>query len=176
MVTWYAHASVGTCMCADHDIARGGAHQMSAMARKPVPGAPIKGAFSGEHGDGLCVAGEGSKWQVGKKRNDAFRASSRRWTRSASARTGSSIRRHGRTGKPVSLPPPAAPIPTPWSFANGWEWRVERSETSGERTRLRRRKRGRCGVGLRQGGGDVQQQRPCRKCDSEPCAPAIASP
>ncbi len=73
--TWYAHASVGTLHVRPIlDMRRGGAHLMrsiaeeaSALVRK------YKGAFSGEHGDGLC-RGEWIEWQFGAKLNDAFRA------------------------------------------------------------------------------------------------------
>jgi FAD/FMN-containing dehydrogenase/Fe-S oxidoreductase len=77
--TWYAHASVGTLhvrpildmRCAG---ATGGAAKMreiaeeaSALVRK------YKGAYSGEHGDGLC-RGEWIEWQFGPKINEAFKA------------------------------------------------------------------------------------------------------
>jgi FAD/FMN-containing dehydrogenase/Fe-S oxidoreductase len=73
--TWYAHASVGTLHVRPIlDMRRDGAHLMrgiaeeaSALVRK------YKGAFSGEHGDGLC-RGEWVAWQFGPKLNDAFRA------------------------------------------------------------------------------------------------------
>ena len=73
--TWYAHASVGTLHVRPIlDMRRDGAHLMrsiaeeaSALVRK------YKGAFSGEHGDGLC-RGEWVAWQFGPKIYDAFRA------------------------------------------------------------------------------------------------------
>ncbi len=73
--TWYAHASVGTLHVRPIlDMRRDGAAKMrgiaeeaSALVRK------YKGAFSGEHGDGLC-RGEWVAWQFGPKLNDAFRA------------------------------------------------------------------------------------------------------
>jgi FAD/FMN-containing dehydrogenase/Fe-S oxidoreductase len=77
--TWYAHASVGTLhvrpildMRQSGD--QGGAAKMraigeeaSALVRK------YKGAYSGEHGDGLC-RGEWIEWQFGPKINEAFQA------------------------------------------------------------------------------------------------------
>jgi FAD/FMN-containing dehydrogenase/Fe-S oxidoreductase len=77
--TWYAHASVGTLhvrpildMRQSGD--QGGAAKMraigeeaSALVRK------YKGAYSGEHGDGLC-RGERIEWQFGPKINEAFKA------------------------------------------------------------------------------------------------------
>jgi FAD/FMN-containing dehydrogenase/Fe-S oxidoreductase len=77
--TWYAHASVGTLHVRpilDMRIGgpQGGAAKMrsiaeeaSALVRK------FKGAYSGEHGDGLC-RGEWIAWQFGPKLNEAFRA------------------------------------------------------------------------------------------------------
>ena len=73
--TWYAHASVGTLHVRPIlDMRRDGAARMrviaeeaSALVRK------FKGAFSGEHGDGLC-RGEWIAWQFGPALNEAFRA------------------------------------------------------------------------------------------------------
>ncbi|MBY0412043.1 MAG: 4Fe-4S dicluster domain-containing protein, partial [Burkholderiaceae bacterium] len=77
--TWYAHASVGTLHVRPIlDMRTGGpqggaakmraiAEEASALVRK------YKGAFSGEHGDGLC-RGEWIEWQFGPAINEAFRA------------------------------------------------------------------------------------------------------
>lgn len=77
--TWYAHASVGTLHVRPIlDMRRGGAdggavkmreiaEEASALVRK------FKGAYSGEHGDGLC-RGEWIEWQFGPRINDAFKA------------------------------------------------------------------------------------------------------
>jgi FAD/FMN-containing dehydrogenase/Fe-S oxidoreductase len=71
--TWYAHASVGTLHVRPIlDMRRNGAPEMrdiaeeaSALVRK------YKGAYSGEHGDGLC-RGEWIKWQFGPQIDAAF--------------------------------------------------------------------------------------------------------
>ncbi|MDB5856354.1 MAG: FAD-binding oxidoreductase [Ramlibacter sp.] len=71
--TWYAHASVGTLHVRPIlDMRRNGAPEMrhiaeeaSALVRK------YKGAYSGEHGDGLC-RGEWIKWQFGPAIDSAF--------------------------------------------------------------------------------------------------------
>jgi FAD/FMN-containing dehydrogenase/Fe-S oxidoreductase len=71
--TWYAHASVGTLHVRPIlDMRSDGAPKMraiaeeaSAMVRK------YKGAYSGEHGDGLS-RGEWISWQFGPKINEAF--------------------------------------------------------------------------------------------------------
>ena len=77
--TWYAHASVGTWHVRPIlDMRVGGpnggaakmraiAEEASALVRK------FKGAFSGEHGDGLC-RGEWIEWQFGPTINEAFRS------------------------------------------------------------------------------------------------------
>ncbi|GHC28069.1 FAD-binding and (Fe-S)-binding domain-containing protein [Aidingimonas halophila] len=72
--TWYAHASVGTLHVRPIlDMQRDGAEKMreiaeaaSALVRE------YKGAYSGEHGDGLS-RGEWVAWQFGGTLNDAFR-------------------------------------------------------------------------------------------------------
>ena len=71
--TWYAHASVGTLHVRPIlDMRRDGAIRMrqiaeeaSALVRK------YKGAYSGEHGDGLC-RGEWIEWQFGPQITQAF--------------------------------------------------------------------------------------------------------
>lgn len=71
--TWYAHASVGTLHVRPIlDMRREGARHMrdiaeeaSALVRK------YKGAYSGEHGDGLC-RGEWIEWQFGPHITEAF--------------------------------------------------------------------------------------------------------
>jgi FAD/FMN-containing dehydrogenase len=73
--TWYAHASVGTLHVRPIlDMRRDGAERMRAIAEEAAALVrKYKGAFSGEHGDGLC-RGEWIEWQFGPKLNDAFRA------------------------------------------------------------------------------------------------------
>ncbi len=72
--TWYAHASVGTLHVRPIlDMRRDGAAKMRAIADEAaVLVRKYKGAFSGEHGDGLC-RGEWIAWQFGPKINDALR-------------------------------------------------------------------------------------------------------
>lgn len=71
--TWYAHASVGTLHVRPIlDMRRDGAQKMRAIAEEA--GALVrkyKGAFSGEHGDGL-VRSEWVEWQFGPKITRAF--------------------------------------------------------------------------------------------------------
>ncbi len=71
--TWYAHASVGTLHVRPIlDMRRDGAAKMRAIAEEAAELVrEYKGAFSGEHGDGLC-RGEWIAWQYGPKLNAAF--------------------------------------------------------------------------------------------------------
>jgi FAD/FMN-containing dehydrogenase/Fe-S oxidoreductase len=71
--TWYAHASVGTLHVRPIlDMRRGGAAKMRAIAEEASELVrKYKGAYSGEHGDGLC-RGEWIGWQFGPRINEAF--------------------------------------------------------------------------------------------------------
>lgn len=75
--TWYAHASVGTLHVRPILDMRqggpdGGARKMRAIAEEAAALVrKYKGAYSGEHGDGLC-RGEWIEWQFGPKINEAF--------------------------------------------------------------------------------------------------------
>ncbi|MEO5672114.1 MAG: FAD-binding oxidoreductase, partial [Ramlibacter sp.] len=71
--TWYAHASVGTLHVRPIlDMRTGGAPKMRAIAEEASELVrKFKGAYSGEHGDGLC-RGEWIGWQFGPKINEAF--------------------------------------------------------------------------------------------------------
>jgi FAD/FMN-containing dehydrogenase/Fe-S oxidoreductase len=71
--TWYAHASVGTLHVRPIlDMRRDGAAKMRAIAEEASELVRrYKGAFSGEHGDGLC-RGEWIGWQFGPRINEAF--------------------------------------------------------------------------------------------------------
>jgi FAD/FMN-containing dehydrogenase/Fe-S oxidoreductase len=73
--TWYAHASVGTLHVRPIlDMRTDGAAKMRAIAEEASALVrKYKGAFSGEHGDGLC-RGEWIEWQFGPALNDAFRS------------------------------------------------------------------------------------------------------
>ncbi len=77
--TWYAHASVGTLHVRPILDMRqggpaGGALRMRAIAEEAsVLVRKFKGAYSGEHGDGLC-RGEWIRWQFGPRIDDALRA------------------------------------------------------------------------------------------------------
>ncbi|WP_249978338.1 FAD-binding and (Fe-S)-binding domain-containing protein [Vreelandella olivaria] len=72
--TWYAHAGVGTLHVRPIlDMRRGGAQKMREIAELASSLVrEYKGAYSGEHGDGLC-RGEWVAWQFGETVNNAFR-------------------------------------------------------------------------------------------------------
>ncbi|OLC69095.1 MAG: FAD-binding oxidoreductase, partial [Betaproteobacteria bacterium 13_1_40CM_4_64_4] len=71
--TWYAHASVGTLHVRPIlDMRRDGAEKMRAIAEEAAAMVrEYKGAYSGEHGDGLC-RGEWVAWQFGPRIGNAF--------------------------------------------------------------------------------------------------------
>ena len=73
--TWYAHASVGTLHVRPIlDMRVDGGARMRAIADEAAALVrKYKGAYSGEHGDGLC-RGEWIEWQFGPALNEAFRA------------------------------------------------------------------------------------------------------
>lgn len=73
--TWYAHASVGTLHVRPIlDMRTDGAARMRAIAEEAAELVrKYKGAFSGEHGDGLC-RGEWIAWQFGPAITEALRA------------------------------------------------------------------------------------------------------
>ncbi|MEO8525089.1 MAG: FAD-linked oxidase C-terminal domain-containing protein [Caldimonas sp.] len=73
--TWYAHASVGTLHVRPIlDMRRDGAAKMRAIADEASELVrKFRGAYSGEHGDGLC-RGEWIAWQFGPKIDSALRA------------------------------------------------------------------------------------------------------
>jgi FAD/FMN-containing dehydrogenase/Fe-S oxidoreductase len=71
--TWYAHASVGTLHVRPIlDMRREGAAKMRAIAEEASALVrQYKGAYSGEHGDGLA-RGEWIQWQFGPRIHEAF--------------------------------------------------------------------------------------------------------
>lgn len=72
--TWYAHASVGTLHVRPIlDMRRDGAAKMRAIAQEASTLVRrFRGAYSGEHGDGLC-RGEWIRWQYGDAIDHALR-------------------------------------------------------------------------------------------------------
>ena len=135
--TWYAHASVGTLHVRPVlDMRRDGAEKMRAIAEEACAMVKeYKGAYSGEHGDGLVR----SEWI-------APFFGPRLTARSPRSSPGSTRGAHepGQDRQPVAHGRPE-PVPLQARLC-------ERGSAGGPR--LERVGR------LRQGGGDVQQQRP----------------
>jgi hypothetical protein len=126
------------------------AEEASELVRK------FKGAYSGEHGDGLC-RGEWISWQFGPKINEAFRdikqlfdpislLSPQRMV-DPPRMDDTRLMRFPPTYKVIPLRP--ALDWRAWDVQN--DPATERVSASGHRRRP--------GARLRQGGGDVQQQR-----------------
>ena len=102
--TWYAHASVGTLHVRPIlDMRRGGAEKMRAIAEEA--GALVrqyKGAFSGEHGDGL-VRSEWVAWQFGPRLTQRVRGDQGP-VRSGRADEPGQDRAHHAHGRHVAVP------------------------------------------------------------------------
>ncbi len=158
--TWYAHASVGTLHVRPIlDMRRDGAIKMRAIAEEASALVrKFKGAYSGEHGDGLC-RGEWIAWQFGPAINEAFRAIKNRLDpiglfKPEQDRRSAEDGRRARCSafRPDTGRSPLKPV-LDWSAWNVQNDPGDRRDLgAGQRRRPRRR--------LRQGGGDVQQQRP----------------
>ena len=164
--TWYAHASVGTLHVRPIlDMRRDGAPRRCAPSprKRRALVRKYKGAYSGEHGDGLC-RGEWIAWQFGPALTDAFRRDQEACSIRIglfSPEAGSSIRRRWTTARcSASRRRRAAPYRTIALDAGARLVGVERAERSAHRGRQRARQRRRQHRRPRQGGRDVQQQRP----------------
>ena len=132
------------------------AEEASALVRK------YKGAFSGEHGDGLC-RGEWIEWQFGPALNEAFRAIKRKLDPIGLFNPGKIIDPPKMDDASLfRFAPPSAPAPyrrIPLTPVLDWSaWNVqndpvtERTTAPGTGGDIDRR--------LREGRRDVQQQRP----------------
>ncbi len=157
--TWYAHASVGTLHVRPIlDMRREGATKMRAIAEEASALVrEYKGAFSGEHGDGL-VRSEWVAWQFGPRLTKAFEIGQGpvRPGKHPEPRQDRAALAHGR---PLAVPLQAG-ICADQVRAGARLVGVERPDRSGHRTHDRARHRRRSGRRLREGRGDVQQQRP----------------
>ncbi len=166
--TWYAHASVGTLhvrpiLDMRRDGPEGGAAKMRAIAEEASALVRrFKGAYSGEHGDGLC-RGEWIGWQFGPALDEAFRAIKRELDPIGLLNPGKIIDPPKMDDASLfRFAPPSAPAPyrritiqpaLDWSAWNVQNDPVtERTSRAGHRRRHDRR--------LRDGRRDVQQQRP----------------
>ena len=105
--TWYAHASVGTLHVRPIlDMRRDGAAKMRAIAEEAAAMVrEYKGAYSGEHGDGLC-RGEWVAWQFGPRLDRAF-ARDQGAVRPGQPHESRQDRRPAENGRCVAVPLPA---------------------------------------------------------------------
>ena len=159
--TWYAHASVGTLHAPILDMRQTGADSGAKKMRLIAEEAALmvrgyKGAFSGEHGDGL-VRSEWVAWQFGPRLTRAFE-------QIKSLFDPDGLMNPGKIVKPTKMDdarlfryPPGYRI-QPLQTALDWSaWDVQNDPATEALTApARRRSRAR----LRQGRRDVQQQRP----------------
>ncbi|MFA7504455.1 MAG: FAD-linked oxidase C-terminal domain-containing protein [Burkholderiaceae bacterium] len=111
--TWYAHASVGTLHVRPIlDMRTDGAGKMRAIAEEASALVrKYRGAYSGEHGDGLC-RGEWIEWQFGPAINTAFREIKRHFDPDGLFNPGKIIDPPKMDdGSLFRFPPPGAPRP-----------------------------------------------------------------
>ena len=157
--TWYAHASVGTLHVRPIlDMRRDGAAKMRAIAEEASAMVrEYKGAYSGEHGDGLC-RGEWVAWQFGPRLIGAFAEIKALFDPDNRMNPGKIVApprmddaRLFRVGAQVSAHRAATRSST-------GRWNVERDPMTGREAAPGTG--GDAGARPRQGGRDVQQQRP----------------
>ena len=133
--TWYAHASVGTLhvrpiLDLRRDGPDGGLKRMRAIAEEAAALVKkFKGAYSGEHGDGLC-RGEWIEWQFGPAINQAFRAIKQQLDPKALFNPGKIVDPPKMDdARLLRFPPPSAPSPyrrIPITPALDWSaWNVQ---------------------------------------------------
>ena len=157
--TWYAHASVGTLHVRPIlDMRREGAAKMRAIAEEASAIVrEYKGAFSGEHGDGL-VRSEWVAWQFGPRLTKAFEAVKDLFDPAGILNPGKIVRPSRMDDRSL------------FRFKPGYARRrlqagarlvgLERPDRSSHGGGVRTGQRRRPDRWLRQGRRDVQQQRP----------------
>ncbi len=157
--TWYAHASVGTLHVRPIlDMRRDGAAKMRAIAEEASAMVrEYKGAFSGEHGDGL-VRSEWVAWQFGSRLTRAFEEIKALFDPAGLMNPGKIVRPSRMDDRALFRFPPGYRT-LPITTALDWSaWNVDYDPAdecpvgAGDRHGPR--------AGVRQGRGNVQQQRP----------------
>ena len=158
--TWYAHASVGTLHVRPIlDMRREGAEKMRAIAEEASAMVrEYKGAFSGEHGDGL-VRSEWVAWQFGPRLTHAFEEVKELFDPDGLMNPGKIVRPTRMDDRALFRFKPGLRGHTDLQ-ARARLVGVERAERSGDRGDERAGHRRRPDRRLRQGRRDVQQQRP----------------
>ncbi len=157
--TWYAHASVGTLHVRPIlDMRRDGATKMRAIAEEASALVrEYKGAYSGEHGDGL-VRSEWVAWQFGPRLTRAFEEIKELFDPRGLMNPGKIVRPSRMDDRALFRFPPGHRT-LPVATALDWSaWNVDYDPAadvlSAPGTGSDR------GPRFRQGRGDVQQQRP----------------
>ncbi|HXZ96638.1 MAG TPA: FAD-linked oxidase C-terminal domain-containing protein, partial [Burkholderiales bacterium] len=133
--TWYAHASVGTLHVRPIlDMRRDGMQKMRAIAEEAAALVrEYKGAYSGEHGDGLC-RGEWIAWQFGPQLNQAFEEIKQLFDPGNLFNPGKIVRTP-RMDDPLLLRFPPAYRVQPLQTQLDWSaWNVQRDPISEEET------------------------------------------
>jgi NAD-dependent dihydropyrimidine dehydrogenase PreA subunit len=157
--TWYAHASVGTLHVRPIlDMRRDGAQKMRAIAEEASALVrEYKGAFSGEHGDGL-VRTEWVGWQFGPRLSRAFEEIKDLFDPAGIMNPGKIVRGTKMDDASLFRYPPGPPRRA--AEAGARLVGVERAERRGDGRAHAARQRRRSRAGIREGRRDVQQQRP----------------
>ncbi len=157
--TWYAHASVGTLHVRPIlDMRRDGAAKMRAIAEEASAMVrEYKGAYSGEHGDGL-VRSEWVAWQFGPRLTRAFEEIKDLFDPTGLMNPGKIVRGTRMDDATLFRFGPGH-RPLPLDTALDWsEWNVHNDPVT--RHRIGTGDGWRSGARLRQSRRDVQQQRP----------------
>ncbi len=156
--TWYAHASVGTLHVRPIlDLRRDGAAKMRAIAEEASAMVrEYKGAFSGEHGDGL-VRTEWVGWQFGPRLSRAFEEIKDLFDPAGLMNPGKIVRGTKMDDASLFRFPPGYRIQPMTDGAR--LVRLERAERRRQRRADGGRNRRRPRPGFREGRRDVQQQR-----------------
>ena len=163
--TWYAHASVGTLHVRPIlDMRRDGAAKMRAIAEEASrAGAQATRARTAASTATACAAANGSRGSSARRINDAFRAI-KHAARSDRPVQPRQDRRSAEDGRRRAVPLPAAAgagaVPDDRARAGARLVGVGRAERSAHRSDHARRAPAATHRRLRQGGRDVQQQRP----------------
>lgn len=134
--TWYAHASVGTLHVRPIlDMRRDGAEKMRAIAAEASELVRrFKGAYSGEHGDGIC-RGEWVAWQFGPELNNAFKEVKHLFDPECLLNPGKIVNTPKMDDAKLFRFPPTEYQPLPLQPVMDWsEWNVQRDPISGIQT------------------------------------------
>jgi hypothetical protein len=156
--TWYAHASVGTLHVRPIlDMRRDGAKKMRAIAEEASALVrEYKGAFSGEHGDGL-VRTEWVGWQFGPRLSRAFEEIKDLFDPAGLMNPGKIVRGTKMDDASLFRFPPGYRVQKLAPALDWSAWNVQSDAATGSLTAAGHGRRS--GAGVREGRRHVQQQR-----------------